>query len=561
MTISDIKSLEALKKKKKSKTGGRVLPQKYKEEVFSLLEGQKQSREYLIEHLHLIQDNFGALLPSHLQALAAWLRISMSEVYEVATFYAHFRVLDSDDTKIPSQTIRVCNNTGCCMLGGSELREAIVKRYKDSDVRIEEAPCMGRCDEGPVVSVGKCYITEASFEGVVEKVEKYHIPKAHPGISYEDYKKSKGYTSLEQCRKGAISREEVLSMIKESGLRGMGGAGFPTFMKWQAVAAEDGSKYLCINADEGEPGTFKDLFCLRDAPHQFLEGALIAAWFIEATEIIIYLRDEYPEAHEILLECIAELEKKSIVPSKYIEVRRGAGAYICGEESAMIESIEGKRAFPRHRPPYVASKGLWDRPTMVHNVETIHWIPEILRNEKGWFASFGRNDRKGLRRFSVSGRVKNRGVKIAPAGITLRELIDEYCGGMLDGHTLQGYLPGGASGGILPASMDNIPLDFDTLQPYGCFIGSAAVIVFSDKDDVKEIALNMMKFFAHESCGQCTPCRVGTEKAAILMEREHWEIDTLNELSNVMRETSICGLGQAAPNPIDCVIRYFNQNL
>ena len=553
---------EKKRKNKKFRVGGRKLAPKDLADVTDLLEGQSSERTYLIEHLHRIQDHFGGLKPAHLQALATHMKLSMAEVYEVATFYAHFHILADDTTPYPQKIVRVCNNTSCCMRGAESLLKELQKKYKDTNIHVEAAPCMGRCDQAPIVSVGKHYIHAANDDSVTKQIQSHEGLRAAPVTDFTTYIQNNGYKMLASCREENITREEILSRLEASGLRGMGGAGFPSFLKWKSVREQIADKkYLCINADEGEPGTFKDLHCITSSPHQMLEGILIASWFIDAEKAIIYLRDEYPECHIILRDAIDALEKNGWAEKGFIELRRGAGAYICGEESSMIESIEGKRGLPRHRPPYVAMKGLWNAPTMVHNVETLHWIPEILSKEKGWFASHGRNGRKGLRRFSVSGRVNQPGVKTAPAGITLTELIDEYCGGMEDGHKLAGYLPGGASGGILPASLADIPLDFDTLQPHGCFIGSAAIIVFSDKDDVKEIALNMMRFFAHESCGQCTPCRAGTEKAVTLMEREHWDLHILHELSQVMRDASICGLGQAAPNPLDCVIRYFEDSL
>jgi formate dehydrogenase len=558
MTKNNTSSFQ--KKKSKARTGGRPLLPEFESDISRLFADRKPKKELLIEYLHLIQDEFGALKHGHLQALAAWMRISMSEVFEVASFYAHFRIVENN-SHTPQNTLRVCNTISCCMQGSSELLSQIKNHFaQDNNIQIEEAPCMGRCDQGPVVSVGTHYIPHANLDKINDVLRN---PPSHvvSDSGLDDYIKNGGYNVLRQCKEGKLSREHILSSLENSGLRGMGGAGFPTFKKWHAVSNEKGPKYLCVNADEGEPGTFKDFYCLSSSPHRMLEGMLIASWFIEAKQSIIYLRDEYPETHALLHKALHELKHHGLINENDVLIRRGAGAYICGEESAMIESIEGKRGLPRHRPPYVAAKGLWGYPTLVHNVETLDWIPDIINHENGWFSSFGRNNRKGLRRFSVSGRVKEPGVKTAPAGITLRELIDEFCGGMLDNHSLQGYLPGGASGGILPASMDNIPLDFDTLQPHGCFIGSAAVIVFSDKDNVCDVARNMLEFFAHESCGQCTPCRAGTEKAVTLMSHEHWNIQDLKQLSFVMREASICGLGQAAPNPFDCVIRYFKESL
>jgi NADH:ubiquinone oxidoreductase subunit F (NADH-binding)/NADH:ubiquinone oxidoreductase subunit E len=528
-------------------------------EVRALLGDRPRRRDLLIENLHLIQDAHGHLSAAHLRALAEEMRLSQAQVYEVATFYAHFDVVREGEAAPPKLTIRVCDSIGCELAGAQGLLEELAATYGPSgEVRVLRAPCMGRCDQAPVIEVGHNHIGGATAEKAAAAVQAgdthAHVPD-YP--DYAAYAAAGGYETLKALRDGARSRDALQQEVLESGLRGMGGAGFPAGKKWQFVRAEAGPRYLAVNGDEGEPGTIKDHYFLLRDPHLFLEGALIAAWAVEADKAFIYMRDEYPDVLQILRAEIARLEAEGVVEPGYIDLRRGAGAYICGEESAMIESIEGNRGMPRHRPPYVAQVGIFGRPTLVHNVETLIWIARIAREGKGCFADHGLNGRKGLRSFSVSGRVREPGVKIAPAGITIRQLIDEYCGGMAEGHTFKAYLPGGASGGILPATMDYIPLDFDTLQPHGCFIGSAAVVVFSDKDSMKDAALNLLRFFEDESCGQCTPCRVGCEKAVKLMAAPQWDRKLLEELSRAMEDASICGLGQAAPNPIRSVLRHF----
>jgi formate dehydrogenase len=487
----------------------------------------------------------------------------MAEVYEVATFYHHFDVVKDGETAPPAITVRVCDSIAC-ELGGSQTLLDALPPLLGKDVRVLHAPCVGRCETAPVVVVGQNPVPKASPDQVVSRVKAGAVKHdtsntaVTPGhIDYSAYRAGGGYTLAASCLGGQRTAADVIAIMENSGLRGLGGAGFPAGRKWKIVAAEPAPRLLAVNIDEGEPGTFKDRYYLERDPHRFLEGAIIAAWAVGIDAVYIYLRDEYHGCREILERELAALQANPPCTLPEIHLRRGAGAYICGEESAMIESIEGKRGEPRLRPPYVAQVGLFGRPTLEHNMETLHWVREIVEKGADWFAGHGRNGRKGLRSFSVSGRVKKPGVHLAPAGITLQELIDEYCGGMLDGHTLYGYLPGGASGGILPASLANVPLDFDTLNQYGCFIGSAAVVVLSDKDTATAAARNVMKFFADESCGQCTPCRVGTEKALHLMKVKQWDTPLLQELSQGMMDASICGLGQAAPNPMLSVIKYF----
>jgi formate dehydrogenase len=520
-----------------------------------------RDRDLLIEYLHLLQDEYGYLGAAQLQALAAEMRLSMAEVYEVASFYAHFDiVLDGEDPP-PPVTVRVCDGLSCALAGGDALFESLPGKLGDS-VRVVRAPCMGRCDTAPVVEVGHRHVDHAGAESIVATVESgKHRPEIPEHVRFDAYVKNGGYSLLRTCLDGPRSVDDVIKRMEDSRLRGLGGAGFPAGRKWHFVRSEAGPRLMAVNADEGEPGTFKDRYHLERDPHRFLEGMLIAAWAIDAEAIYIYLRDEYPAVREILLEAIAELERAGLNGHRVIHLRRGAGAYICGEESAMIESIEGKRGLPRHKPPYPSQVGLFGRPTLVHNVETLYWVRDILERGPDWFAGEGRNGRNGRRSFSVSGRVKQPGVKFAPAGITAQELIDEYCGGMAEGHVFKAYLPGGASGGILPANMADIPLDFDTLEEHGGFIGSAAVIVLSDKDSIRDAALNLMRFFEDESCGQCTPCRVGTEKAVKLMSAHRWDESLLAELSGAMASASICGLGQAAPNPLLCLLRYFPEEL
>jgi formate dehydrogenase len=530
-------------------------------EVRELLADRERRRDLLIEYLHLIQDRYGYLSAAHLAALAQEMRLALAEVYEVATFYAHFDVVKEGEMPPPALTVRVCDSLSCALAGAERLVEELPKKL-GAGVRVVRAPCMGACDRAPVCAVGHMQIMQAEAAGVAAAAAKGAHPHAYATPApFETYLRNGGYELLKACVGGARSRDEIISLISDAGLRGLGGAGFPTGRKWSLVRAEPAPRLFAVNADEGEPGTFKDRYYLERDPHRFIEGMLIAAWVVEAADTYLYIRDEYPEVRLLLKAEIAKVETAGLSRHSRIHLRRGAGAYICGEESAMIESIEGKRGLPRNRPPYVAQVGLFGRPTLEQNVETLYWVRDIVEKGVDWFTSQGRHERKGFRSFSVSGRVKNPGVKLAPAGVTARELIEEFCGGMAEGHTLKAYLPGGASGGILPASMADIPLDFGMLEKYGCFVGSHAVVILSEEDDMKAVALNLMKFFEDESCGQCTPCRVGTEKAAQLLASGPWDAALLDELSALMRDASICGLGQAAPNPLLCVLKYFPDDL
>ncbi|HEX5509654.1 MAG TPA: NAD(P)H-dependent oxidoreductase subunit E [Pseudolabrys sp.] len=540
---------------------GRQLDIAAVEEVQALLTDKSRRRDLLIEHLHLIQDHYGHISATHLAALAAEMKMALTEVYEVATFYSHFDVVKEGETPPPPITVRVCDSLSCAMAGAEKLLKDLPGKL-GKDVRVVRAPCMGACDRAPVCAVGHVQTFRATPDNVAAAVKsKPHAHAWHDHVDLAAYQKNGGYRLLKDCLAGKRTRDDVIKIVSDAGLRGLGGAGFPTGRKWSLVRAEPAPRMFAVNADEGEPGTFKDRHYLERDPHRFIEGMLIAAWVVEAPDTYFYIRDEYPEVRLMLAQEFEKVENAGLSPHTKLHMRRGAGAYICGEESAMIESIEGKRGLPRHRPPYVAQVGLFGRPTLEQNVETLFWIRDIVEKGAEWVTSQGRHERKGFRSFSVSGRVKNPGVKLAPAGITVRELIDEFCGGMADGHIFTGYLPGGASGGILPASMADLPLDFGTLEKYGCFVGSHAVVILSDKDDMKAVALNLMKFFEDESCGQCTPCRVGTEKAAKLMEQGPWNQDLLIELSAAMRDASICGLGQAASNPLICVLKYFPDEL
>ena len=553
-----------------SPKGRRVDPRALAE-VRAALGDAPRRRDLLIEHLHRIQDGYGHLSAAHLAALADELRMAMAEVYEVATFYHHFDVVKEGEAPPPPITVRVCDSIACELAGGSALFEKL-KSLLGPGVRVLPTSCVGRCDTAPVAVVGQNPVPHATSDQVLPLVaagDTQHPartePSTHPHpdvvtpghVDYAAYRASGGYALAAACVTGQRSAADVIAAMEHSGLRGLGGAGFPAGRKWRIVAAEPAPRLMAVNLDEGEPGTFKDRYYLERDPHRFLEGAVIAASVVGIDEVYIYLRDEYHGCRQILQQELAALTADPPCALPTFHLRRGAGAYICGEESAMIESIEGRRGEPRLRPPYVAQVGLFGRPTLEQNMETLHWVRDILEKGPDWFASHGRNGRKGLRSFSVSGRVKRPGVHLAPAGITLQELIDEHCGGMLDGHTLYGYLPGGASGGILPASMADVPLDFDTLNAYGCFIGSAAVVVLSDQDSAAAAAQNVMRFFAHESCGRCTPCRVGTVKAHQLMTARHWDRPLLEELTQAMADASICGLGQAAPNPVLSVLKYF----
>lgn len=549
----------ANKNRRKYIPRGRRADTHSKQVILDLIGSQALQRDLLIENLHKIQDKFKHLSAGHLTALADLMKISLVEVFEVASFYHHFDVISEDQPAPAELTIRVCDSITCQMKGAEELIQQL-ESANNKNIRIQHVPCVGRCDKAPVVVVGKNPIASATLDKIESAISEHNIEAPLPDTmpqAQDDY----AFISQLQKDFNDEKKQHIIQDLEASNLRGLGGAGFPVGQKWRIVSAQPAPRAMAVNIDEGEPGTFKDLHYLQANPRQFLEGMLIAALTVGVDVIYIYLRDEYPACHELLHNELESLRSNPPCDLPAIHLRRGAGAYICGEESAMIESIEGRRGMPRLRPPYVAEVGVFGRPTLVHNMETLYWVRDIVVKGSEWFTTQGRRGRTGMRSFSVSGRVNKPGVHYAPAGITLQELIDEYCGGMQEGHTLYGYLPGGASGGILPASKANIALDFDTLNEHGCFIGSAAVIVFSDADSARDIALNAMQFFEHESCGQCTPCRVGTAKAVTLMQKEVWDIELMQELSSVMRDASICGLGQAAPNPMDCVIRYFPQEI
>ena len=539
---------------------GRQVDPQALSEVQALLIDKPRRRDLLIEHLHLIQDHYGHISAPHLAALAHEMRMAQAEVYEVATFYSHFDVV-KDGPPPPPITVRVCDSLTCCMAGADKLLAELPAKL-GQDVRVVRAPCMGACDHAPAVAVGHVQTFNATPDSVAAAVKaKPHAHAWHPETDLAVYQAKGGYSLLQDVLAQKRTRDDLIKIVSDAGLRGLGGAGFPTGRKWSLVRAEPAPRLFAVNADEGEPGTFKDRYYLERDPHRFIEGMLIAAYVVEAADTYLYIRDEYPELRLMLIDELEKVAAAGLAPHTKVHVRRGAGAYICGEESAMIESIEGKRGLPRHRPPYVAQVGLFGRPTLEQNVETLYWIRDIVEKGAEWATSQGRHERKGFRSFSVSGRVKKPGVKLAPAGITMRELIDEYCGGMTDGHTFKAFLPGGPSGGILPESMADIPLDFGTLEKYGSFVGSHAVVILSDRDDMKAVALNLLKFFEDESCGQCTPCRVGTEKAVKLMQQGPWNVELLTELSTLMRDASICGLGQAASNPITSVLKYFPEEL
>jgi formate dehydrogenase len=553
------------KKRKREAPRGRVVDPVALDEVRALVGNGPFRHDLLIEYLHRINDRYKQLGAAHLAALARLMGLAQTQVYEVATFYHHFDVVKEDrDGKIPAPaalTVRVCDGLSCEMAGARSLLERL-PALLGRDVRVIAAPCIGRCEQAPVAVIHQKPVPSATPEAVQGEVQAGNLYDAPANyVDFEAYLREGGYSVLRDCAEHRRDLESVLKTMEDSGLRGLGGAGFPTGRKWRIVRGEAAPRLMAVNIDEGEPGTFKDRAYLERDPHRFLEGMLIAAWAVRVSAIYIYLRDEYHGCRALLEAELAKLRANPPAPLPKIELRRGAGAYICGEESAMIESIEGKRGLPRHRPPYVAQVGLFGRPTLEQNVETLFWVRDIVDKGPEWVTSQGRHERKGFRSFSVSGRVKEPGVKVAPAGVTVRELIDEFCGGMAAGHSFKGYLPGGASGGILPASMADLPLDFGTLEKYGCFVGSHAVVILSDKDDMKAVALNLMKFFEDESCGQCTPCRVGTEKAAELMATGPWDPALLDELSAVMRDASICGLGQAAPNPLLSVLKYFPDEL
>ena len=541
------------RRRAKATPKGRQVDPEAAEEIAALLGDRPRRRDLLIEHLHLVQDRYHQISAAHLAALADEMKLSFAEVFETATFYAHFDVVKEGAANIAPLTIRVCDSLTCAMLGGEKLLQDL-QASAGPTIRVVRAPCVGRCDTAPSAEVGHHFVDHASVASVLAAANggdtHAHLPDY---VGYDAYVAGGGYQLLKRLRSGALAREELLKALDDASLRGLGGAGFPTGRKWRAVLGEPGPRLMAINGDEGEPGTFKDRYYLETDPHRFIEGMLIGAQVVEAPDIYIYIRDEYPASRAILEREISKLPPGGPV----LHMRRGAGAYICGEESSLLESLEGKRGLPRHKPPYPFQVGLFGLPTLINNIETLWWVRDIVEKGAAWWKGLGRNDRHGLRSYSVSGRVKNPGMKLAPAGVTVRELIEEFCGGMADGHTFHAYLPGGASGGILPAAMDNIPLDFGTLEKYGCFIGSAAVVILSKQDSVKGAALNLMRFFEDESCGQCTPCRVGTQKAALLMEQPVWNRELLDQLSQAMRDASICGLGQAASNPLTSVIKYF----
>ncbi len=543
---------------------GRQLDEAALAEVVALLGDGPRRPDLLIEYLHVLQDHFGCLHARHLRALAEDMRLSQAEVYEVASFYDHFDIVKEDEIPPPPLTIRVCDSLSCALAGAEKLIDELKAGVDPGRVRVVHAPCMGGCDVAPAARIGNREIDHATVEGLTELAKgaksNADLPPSIPDyVDLEQYRAEGGYGLFRRIGEGAIAFASMLEMLEKAGLRGLGGAGFPAHMKWKIVSGFAGPRLMTINGDEGEPGTFKDRYYLERDPHRMFEGALIAAHFVEAERIYIYMRDEYPAVLEILRREIAALEAAELIEPGFIELRRGAGAYICGEESAMIESIEGKRGLPRHRPPYIAEVGLFGKPTLNHNVETLWWVRDIVEKGPDWFAARGREGHPGVRSWSVSGRVKEPGVKLAPAGVTVRELIDEHCGGMADGHAFAAYLPGGASGGILPASMDEIPLDFGgPLAELGAFVGSHAVVILSDKDSVKDATINLLKFFAHESCGQCTPCRGGTEKMVKLLSRDGpLDEGALRDLETVMRDASICGLGQAAPNPVNHLLTHF----
>ena len=550
-----------LQKKKKLRNRGRKVNFEVRDQLVKLLEVSSYRRDHLIEYLHIIQDSQGHINEEFMTALANLLKISQTEVYEVATFYHHFDIIKGDEKIPPSLTVRVCDSVTCEINGANELAQNLDDYFKGT-VRIQKVPCIGRCQSAPVAVVKFNPIDNANLKNVKQAVDaKEYNPSIPKYINMEEYIDKGGYKLFNKLKNNEVDGDKVLTELESSNLRGLGGAGFPAGKKWRILKDQPSPRLLAINIDEGEPGTFKDRFYLEMDPHRFFEGMLIASEVVGIDKIYIYLRDEYAAVRNLMTKELSQLREKFKDQIPEIELRRGAGAYICGEESAMIESIEGKKGMPRLRPPFVAQVGLFGRPTLEHNMETLYWVRDIAEKGSDWFTSFGRNGRKGFRSFSVSGRVKKPGVHLAPAGITVKELIDEYAGGMLDGHEFHAYFPGGASGGILPASMGDIPLDFDTLNEYDCFIGSAAIMILSSHDKVMQAASNTMSFFEHESCGKCTPCRVGTSKATKLMSADKWNVPLLSDLAIVMSDASICGLGQAASNPLKSVIKYFPEEL
>mgnify|MGYP002639577488 CR=1 FL=1 len=550
-----------MKKQKKYQPRGRKIEEGSLYDIKQLLQGQCLQKDHLIEYLHLLQDHYQQISLPHMMALANELNMSMAEVYEVASFYHHFDIVE-DNTVKPKITVRVCNSISCELFGSDQLIKNL-QHSLGAQVNLQKVPCVGRCANAPVAVVGQNPIELATVSKIQTALNNNQLNDQLPETVtlLDEYISSGGYKTWKSCSDGTIEPYHVMTQLESSNLRGLGGAGFPVGKKWRIVNEQAAPRMMAVNIDEGEPGTFKDRYYLERDPHRFLEGMLIATQVVGIESTIIYIRDEYTALRKMLQQQIDLLTQHFPNQVPDISIRRGAGSYICGEESAMIESIEGKRGMPRLRPPFVAEVGLYGRPTLEHNMESLYWIRDVIEKGADWFSSNGRHGRNGFRSFSVSGRVKKPGVHVAPAGITMNELIDEYCGGMLEGHTFNAYFPGGASGGILPASLADIPLDFDTLQEYGCFIGSAAIIVLSDRDSIRRSALNAMKFFAEESCGQCTPCRVGTQKASMLMQQPNWDVQLLQELSQLMQDTSICGLGQAAPNPVLSAIRYFPEEI
>ena len=555
---------KALKSKKKRwKPKGRQVEQIVLDEINVLFQNIAIKKDELIEYLHLLQDNYGVLFDKHLVALSEITKLSLAEIYEVATFYAHFNIVKNKESFEPIKVVRVCESLTCELFGAKKILKDLVTQ-NNKNIKVVPGPCMGRCDVAPTVCVGKNYVDQATTQKVIDTIAKKNFDAKIPSYkSYEDYISKGGYSFIKKIDNQIISNEEIIKCLNDSGLKGKGGAGFPTGRKWELVLQNKGEKFIAINGDEGEPGTFKDKLYLETDPHRFLEGVLIASKVMKAKKVYIYLRDEYPAAIEILRKEILKLENENLITKNDLVLRRGAGAYICGEESAMIESIEGKRGLPRHRPPYVAQKGLFGYPTLVHNIETIFCLRDILEKGAEWYADQGLGESKGFHSYSVSGRVKNPGVKVAPAGTTVQELIDVYSGGILDGQIFKGYLPGGASGGILPAKFNNIPLDYGSkeLSELGCFLGSAAIVILSDKDSMRDVGLNLLKFFEEESCGQCTPCRVGTEKTVKIMKEKIWNKEQLQDLSEVMSEASMCGLGQAASNPLRSIMKHFEEEI
>ena len=545
------------------KPKGRIAKQTAIDDVRSLLPKFLQ-RDMLIEYLHVIQDKYSYLSSDNLTALAFIMKLPLSEVWEVASFYDHFVLIKDTQTPPPARTIRVCTSLTCTLFGSEELLNE-ASENNSAGIRYISAPCLGACDKAPVAADGHFLIPNIN-QGLLKElkhtetvVKKNKSDILLSALNFDSYVKTGGYKNLKRLKSSDTKQglQDALLKIESSALRGLGGAGFPTGKKWRIVSQQAGPRIMAINADEGEPGTFKDRYYLSTNPHQIIEGILIAALIVGISDCYLYVRDEYPEILFLLKKELSKLKDTNLADHTTIHIRRGAGAYICGEESAMIESIEGKQGLPRHRPPFVAEKGIFGRPTLVNNVETLFWIPKILEKGARWFDDQGTEKHPGHRTYSVSGRVANPGLVLAPAGTTANELITR-CGGMAEGQTFKAYLPGGASGGILPASKADIGLDFGgELGKYGCFVGSHAVVILSERDNIWDVAKNLMRFFKHESCGQCTPCRTGTEKAVSIMNSAEYQPELLSEIATVMRDASICGLGQAASNPLSCAMRFF----